>query len=74
MHSSSFKVFLIVYVCDQEKSTHRFFFFFNKPLQTFPFRTQEWYLLDLGQSSHGRVTVDSIFVDSTIILLNTTAT
>lgn len=43
------------------------FYFFNKSLQIFLFCTQELYLLDFGQSSHGRVTVDSILADSTVI-------
>lgn len=60
--------FSLQYMFVIRRKTHRvFFFFFNNPSQSFPFCTQELYLLDFGQSSHGRVTVDSILVDSTVI-------
>lgn len=57
--------FFLQYMFVIRRKTHTdFIFFLNKPLQTFPFCTQE---LDFGQSSHGRVTVDSILADSIVI-------
>lgn len=51
------------------KKTHKdfYFTFLSQLSQTFLFSTEELYLLDFGQSSYGRVTVDSILSDSTVI-------